>query len=59
MWIPEGTAVTVLEAPYVLHRQPPYFAPDPDSDTFWPGCTRAPPNAHRSSLPLPLPLPLI
>lgn len=36
MWIPEGTAVTVLEAPYVLHRQPPYFAPDPDPDTFWP-----------------------
>lgn len=32
MWIPEGTAIVV--APYVLHRQLAYFAPDPD--TFWP-----------------------
>lgn len=32
MWIPEGTSVTV--APYVLHRHPAYFSPDPD--TFWP-----------------------
>lgn len=33
---PRRHGVTVLEAPYVLHRQPPYFAPDPDPDTFWP-----------------------
>ncbi|PPQ83920.1 hypothetical protein CVT25_000665 [Psilocybe cyanescens] len=32
MFIPEGTAVLV--SPYILHRCPRYFAPDPDR--FWP-----------------------
>ncbi|EAU87606.2 high nitrogen upregulated cytochrome P450 monooxygenase 2 [Coprinopsis cinerea okayama7 len=32
MFIPEGTSVTV--PPYVYHRDPRYFSPNPD--TFWP-----------------------
>lgn len=32
MYIPEGTAILV--SPYVLHRNPKYFSPNPDK--FWP-----------------------